>query len=117
MLGTERAVLPSPEQVPLRTSLLCSLPIQAPRQFLLLQPRDHIKIQKRDSCSWGKTGQGLSCSYQVAQSSIPDPGPAGDREDTQGEASRGSGEDPGLAQETVLTVGEGEGRNSHRLKG
>lgn len=47
----------------------------------------------------------------------PRPRTGRDREDTQGEASRGSGEDPGLAQETVLTVGEGEGRNSHRLKG
>ena len=52
----------------------------------------------------------------MAQSSIPDPGPAGDREDTEREASHGSGEDPGLAQENVLTVGEGEGRNSpHHL--
>lgn len=51
----------------------------------------------------------------MAQSSIPDPGPAGDREDTEGEASRGSGEDPGLAQENVLTVGEGEGRNSPQV--
>ena len=120
MLGTERAVSPSPEQVPLRTSLLSALQTQDPRLFLSLQPRDHVKIQKWESCSQGKTWDKV---YPVhtkwPQSSIPDPGSAGDREEMHGEFSNGSQEDP-LAlprRMSSLKAGEGKGMKSPQTTG